>query len=372
MAKLLYASSHDKDMKYLVKADIPDSFFLIQKENNKYIYLDQREIGAFLESNQDPNIQCLALEQVLEESKKNEDEANTLQKLAFYLISKHEVENEIIEVPISLNLGIVDYLRSKGIILEPKDPLIPERSKKDSQEVACIKKALIGTQKAYRCIEKILKESKIVGDEIIYEEKVLTSEILKLESERAMLEEGLFDIEGMIISSGKQSAMPHHRGHGIIRPHQPIICDLFPWHRNSGYWADMTRTYIKGQPSEEILAIYESVKRAQQAGIDFAKAGVKNVDVHKKVEEVFLKDGFDIEGKGFIHGTGHGLGLDIHEQPYINKSAGDKVLEVGNVVTIEPGLYYPELGGVRIEDVVLITEDGCENLTNYPKEFVIL
>ena len=132
----------------------------------------------------------------------------------------------------------------------------------------------------------------------------------------------------------------------------------------------MTRTYVKGAPSEKLQKMYDAVREAQEAGIEAIKPGVSTKDVHALVSGVFIKAGFEVGTKGFVHGTGHGLGLDIHEDPRINDRS-DIVLMQGHVVTVEPGLYYPELGGVRIEDVVCVTENGCRNLTNYPKIFCI-
>ncbi|EKE19677.1 MAG: hypothetical protein ACD_8C00124G0026 [uncultured bacterium] len=372
MAKLFFANTRNTDMRYLVSAEIPDNFFLIEKEGKKYIYLDQREIGAFLEHNKDDSIECFTLESVLNEVAVDADDATTMQKVGFEIIKRHDLLNESIEVPGVFPLSMADYLRKKGVLLNPMSLLLPERLKKNPHEVEIIQNAISGTKLAFEYIEKILREGVIRNEEIIYQERALTSEFLKKECEKIFLEQGLLDIEGMIISCGPQSAMPHHRGHGLIRPNQAIICDLFPWHRESGYFADMTRTYVKGVPSKKIAKMYMSVKKAQEMAIDSIKPGVKIADVHAKVQQIFLSDGFDVGEKGFTHGTGHGLGLDLHEEPYINKSGGEKVFEIGNVVTVEPGLYYSEFGGVRIEDVVCVIKNGCKNLTNYPKELIIV
>jgi Xaa-Pro aminopeptidase len=132
----------------------------------------------------------------------------------------------------------------------------------------------------------------------------------------------------------------------------------------------MTRTYSKGKPSEKVQKIYKTVLKAQETAIKKIKPGIKASEIHQVCVDIFLKAGYDVGNKGFVHNTGHGIGIDIHEKPYLSKSSED-VLRKGMIFTVEPGLYYSGLGGVRIEDDVLVTEKGCENLTNYPKQFII-
>ncbi len=168
--------------------------------------------------------------------------------------------------------------------------------------------------------------------------------------------------------------MPHHSGSGPIVPDTPIVIDIFPRSQQTGYFGDMTRTVVKGTPSKEVKRMYKAVLEGQKIGISMIKHGVKSADVHNAVVDYFSKSGFktgQIDGKqqGFIHSTGHGLGLEIHEPPRV--SVGNDILQAGNVVTVEPGLYYEKLGGVRIEDVVLVTKKGCEVLSKFPKKFQV-
>lgn len=133
----------------------------------------------------------------------------------------------------------------------------------------------------------------------------------------------------------------------------------------------MTRTIVKGKASEKLKKMYDVVLGAQKLALGEVKAGVRANSIHKKVENYFISCGFKTKEKngiiqGFFHSTGHRVGLDIHELPNISTN-NKKVLKVGNVVTVEPGLYYPEIGGVRIEDMVVVTETGCRNLTKFPK-----
>jgi Xaa-Pro aminopeptidase len=171
-------------------------------------------------------------------------------------------------------------------------------------------------------------------------------------------------------------------GSGPLRAGEAIVMDIFPQSKATRYFADMTRTVAKGEPPEEIAKIYEITKRAQDAGIKALRPGITGREVHALVEDVIWGAGYDTQRpgqqrsknggapRGFIHGTGHGVGLEIHEMPSVGPS-GIQPLVVGDVVTVEPGIYLPELGGVRLEDMLVITESGSRNLTRAPRELVV-
>ena len=181
------------------------------------------------------------------------------------------------------------------------------------------------------------------------------------------------EAEEIIVSCGKDTANPHGTTDGPLRANAPIILDIFPRSKKKRYFADMTRTVIHGEASEELKEMYEAVLAAQEKGLEMVKPGVSAADVHNAVCDIFEKRGYDTYRSGskvgFIHSTGHGVGLDVHELPGVGESG--VLLETGNVITIEPGLYYPETGGIRLEDMVLVTENGCENLTGLEKRFVL-
>jgi Xaa-Pro aminopeptidase len=151
--------------------------------------------------------------------------------------------------------------------------------------------------------------------------------------------------------------------------------DVFPRSDVTFYWADITRTFVKGTPSPALGALYEAVRRAQEAALERLRSGERACDVHRAAVDVFEGLGYRNGMKrgvpeGFIHGLGHGVGLEIHENPRLNASSIHR-LETGEVVTIEPGLYYFGIGGVRLEDMAVVGKGGNENLTRYPKRFAI-
>ncbi len=366
MTKFIYNNSKDSTFRYAVGGfEVADPTFVLDVDGKRFIFLDHREFGMFASQNTQPNIEAVLANPVWEEAASMSADERVEVRCGFAILQKYSLLDERLQVPANFPLFMADGLRRLGAKLDAVDSLYPERLQKTEQEVEYIREALIGTQAAFRRIEEVLQESSIVGDEIHWRGKVLTSEALKAEAERALLDAGMSNDEDMVISCGPHAAIPHHRGEGVLRPHTTIVCDIFPRHKRSGYYADMTRTYVKGEPSEQIRKMYQAVVDAQRKGFEIIRSGVGSLDAHKQVEQIFLDTGFHVGDAGFIHGTGHGLGLDIHELPFINRNH-NSVMEVGHVVTVEPGLYYPEHGGVRIEDVVVVTPDGVENLTQYP------
>lgn len=367
MPKVIFASTKDSDMRYAVKTPITSSFFYIETRGKKYALLDKVDLGIIPKN---LRIKSVPLNPLSLEVKKLKFRTSDRNKLAYAIFKKYKLLDRRVEVSIHFPLDMADFLRKYGAKLTPTFPFFPERAVKTKGEIGYIKEGLTHTKSAFRVIENVLRRSKIKKNRIYYRNKILTSEFLKQEAEKALIEKGMFDLLGMIISSGEQTAIPHHTGTGPILPHQPIVCDIFPRHRASGYFSDMTRTYVKGKPSSEIQRMYMAVLKAQLAAFKKIHAGVSAKEIYDTAAEVILKNGYHVGDSGLVHGLGHGVGLDIHEKPSLKPHSED-ILEAENVITIEPGLYYPEIGGVRIEDLILVTKTGCQNLTNYSKRLAI-
>ena len=250
--------------------------------------------------------------------------------------------------------------------------LFEDRLVKSPREVSFIKKALSVTAQAMRRAVSLVSSSTPKGGLLFLGKKPLTSETVRSEIDSFLAARGYL-ASNTIVAGGVQGSMPHEKGSGPLRAGWPVVMDIFPRSQENGYFGDMTRTVVRGEPSRELLRMYDAVLGGQKTALSMIRDGARSRDVHAAVEEFFSGRGFETgvsdsgKPRGFIHSTGHGLGLDIHEPPRIGP--GKEILREGNVVTVEPGLYYESLGGVRIEDVVVVGRGGCVNLTRCSKRF---
>jgi len=283
---------------------------------------------------------------------------------------------EAVDVDAEFPAVLADHLRAHDVDVRPRTDLYRrQRRIKTDEEVAFITRAetvaMVGTQAAIDAIAA----AEIQDGVLTHDGRPLSGQDLVARAESVMLELGC-GTEDTICCGGPESADPHRTTSDVLRVGLPIVLDIFPYDKRTRYWGDMTRTVVRGTPPPEVERMWSAVREAQQAGLDVVRAGVNGRDVHFACSDVFKEHGYgslakpyrDIKSTArFIHGTGHGLGLEIHEFPRIGDV--DVTLEVGDVITIEPGLYDPQFGGIRIEDLVVVTEDGCRNLTTLPKVF---
>ncbi len=290
--------------------------------------------------------------------------------VALALLRERKIKS--VEVQRSFPLAFADFLRDKGVRVScsKNAVLFSERTVKTPREVALIRKSLKDTAAAMKTATALVFRAKPGKNGVLFSGgKLLTSERIKGAINSQLAGAG-YSVSGTIAACGEHSAMPHHSGEGPVFANLPVVIDIFP-RSADGYFGDMTRTVVNGAPSPALSAMYKAVLKAQKLAISMIKHGVKTAQVHGAVRDLFDSEGFPTSGGekpgGFIHSTGHGLGVGLHEPPSVGP--GTDVLQKGNVVTVEPGLYYEGVGGIRIEDVVLVTAGGCENLTRCPKVF---
>lgn len=265
--------------------------------------------------------------------------------------------------------GIVEALRRRGYRVSiSREALVPEREIKTEDEIRKIAASQRAAVAALRAAVRFLSKCRIANDATL----VLKGKKIRAEDVRAvivleLLKRGCSG-DGTIVACGRQAADPHERGHGPLKAHQPIVLDIFPRNSRTGYWGDLTRTIVRGRAPKAVKRMYKGVRAAHAAVIRAARPGAKLADLHALAQRVLERHGFSttLTGKpeGFIHGTGHGVGLDIHEAPAIAPVKGR--LRRGHVVTVEPGLYYRRHGGVRIEDTVWIGPQGTRLLARAP------
>lgn len=252
--------------------------------------------------------------------------------------------------------------------------LFPEREIKTAAEAAAVREGNRLCSVGFTVAERILRTARIKGRTLVHRGRVLTSEGLRFALETAIREQG-GDPRDTILAGGDQACDPHERGSGPLRPHELIIVDIFPRVLATGYHGDMTRTYLKGRPREVQRRMVTTVREAQKRAIRAIRAGVDGRDVHRVITEYFADAGYETRhGKGgsvgFFHGTGHGLGLEVHDPGRISPLVAAP-LKKGAVLTVEPGLYYPGLGGCRWEDVVQVTATGSTMLSRHPYHWEI-
>ena len=271
-------------------------------------------------------------------------------------------------VPYDFPLGLAQALTRRRIRLSPKRDFAPGRLCKNALEQQAIAAAVELAEKGLARAEEVLRQSRIGSDQLLYwQEEPLSAERLRAEIDGVILQAGGL-AQGTICAPGLQGAAPHERGSGPIAANVPIVLDIFPRHTASGYYGDLSRTLVRGKAADCVWQAFDAVHEAQKRALQSLRAGISGKEVHELVEQCFSERGFVtlVEGVdqpcGFFHSTGHGLGLEIHEQPSLSRRYVD-ALQSGQVLTVEPGLYYPEWGGVRIEDVAVICEEGHRNLT---------
>lgn len=365
--RLLYAASESSaDLLYLAGVFVPDPFLVIIAQKKSYAVVSQLEFGRVAKQSKFDEV--MLLETIRQKA------ADNLQislaevgpgELMVYFAQRFAVKK--IEVPADFPALYYARLFEAGYRIEVVEgAFFPKRGKKTDAEARAIRQGNAASAAGIRAAEAVLRAATIDGNRILHEGKTLTSERLRSIIDQACLEKGA-TASHTIVAGGRQACDPHEGGHGPLRPHELIIIDVFPRVQKTGYHGDMTRTFLKGKASPAQRALVKAVRNAQAAAMAQVKSGIKGDAVHAAAKKVFDKAGFVTERRkggfvGFIHSTGHGLGLEVHEAPRVSKGAPK--LKAGQVITVEPGLYYPEIGGCRIEDVVRVTKDGCEKLSS--------
>ncbi len=365
---IIDTSEENADLYYKTGFFVPDPVIYLEHNGKKILVLSDLEIDRGRKVATVDSVTSLSdLQRRLLAEKKRV----RLVDAAALLLKDRKIKK--VTVPGRFGLKYADELRKEGfkIVPAPGEPLFAERLRKTPEEVRLIRDALVKTAQAMDAAIKMIAASEIRKNRLYHDGKQLTSERVKGEINSFLSRLG-FSAAHTIVACGIHSSMPHHSGEGPIFAGKPIVLDIFPRSQKTGYFGDMTRTVVRGEPSRELSDMYDTVLKGQKLAIGMIGPGVAVKNVHKAVVDYFDSRGYKtgtVDGKteGFIHSTGHGLGLEIHEPPRI--SMGDEILETGNVVTVEPGLYYARTGGIRIEDVVVVEKKGCTNLTRYPKKF---
>lgn len=363
---LLFADSeNDPDMLYFGSVFVPDPFIAFSCKGQRICVVSQLEFARV--GSEGCFDQVILLEKLIRDSG---IQAVTSYSFPASVIAYLAKEMGIGEFMVSgtFPCGPAFELGKLGVKLRVADGMLfPEREFKDDREAELIRKGNAACAAGFRAFEKLLRMAEIRRDFLYFQGRRLTSEHVQQVIAAACLERGAI-AANTIVAGGNQACDPHCRGSGPLKANQFIIVDIFPRLTESGYHGDMTRTYLKGQASEQQKRLYATVFETQQWAVGEHRRGKSASLIYKAVMKSFTEKGFKTgmdNGRptGFIHGLGHGLGLAVHEPPRVNAS-GTR-LKTGQVITVEPGLYYPGLGGVRVEDVLRVRSGQPELLSKH-------
>lgn len=373
---LFHADAADPDMLYFSRFSAFDPYLAFSYAgkkiglSNSMEYSRMKRDSGFDEVLLLPEIQKAASKRFKLPAGKKPDDAQLVRHLAkFYGIREFRVSPRF-------PAGLAFQLADAGLKVSPdmNGGLFPERVVKSAVEIEALRKGNDASAAGFRAVKKALSESRVRGDKLIHQGKVLTSERLRELISLAALEKDAIALH-TIAAGGDQACDCHNAGSGPIRPNQLIVVDIFPRRPEDGYWGDMTRTFLKGKASDSQKKLVRTVKKAHELGISLSKPGAVGGKVQDAIQDFFTKEGYKTvrdcaEPEGFFHGLGHGIGLEVHEEPFMRHGAAWK-FKAGMTVTIEPGLYYRGLGGCRIEDMIHITPGGNEMISKAPYRWEI-
>jgi Xaa-Pro aminopeptidase len=357
---LIYGDTiRSPELRHEVPVPVPDPFVYAEKDGARYVFVGSLEVPRIQGMD---GIVTVPLEEL------------GIDELIASGIPWHESERQIVlracrkigledaVTPRAFPLDQADFLRANGVSLEPDGEVFDRRRRrKNDAELAGIRRAQAAAQSAMGKIRDRLRE----GD--------VTCEDLQALALRSFSEDGVIAPDMVIVSHGEQTAIGHEPGHGPVAEREPVIADLYPQDPVSGCYADMTRTFCIGEPPEELVRYHALVKEALDRAVEAIRPGMTGKDVHRMTCELFQEHGFPTQltkdpdkplEDGFFHGLGHGVGLEVHEQPGLGRT-GEEIVP-GDVLAVEPGLYRKGFGGCRLEDLVLVTDDGAEVLTDFP------
>jgi Xaa-Pro aminopeptidase len=369
---LIYADSlRSPEMRHEVPLAIPDPFLYAEREGVRHVVASSFELGRVNEVA--PEVQVLPLEEF------------GLDELYAQGLSRDEIELEVIlratrrfgieqaSVPGTFPLEVADHLRANGVeVKADREQFVRRRRVKNDAELAGIRRAQLAAEAAMDAARELMRSADRQNGSLVVDDEPLTCERLKLAVEQAFTANGAFADE-FIVSHGPQTAVGHDMGSGPIAPDEPVCLDLFPRDRESGCFADMTRVYVVGTPSDELREYHRLCREALDRSVEAVKPGIAGSELHRISCEVFEEHGYptlrskkpgEVLRDGFYHSLGHGVGLEVHEEPTLGRAPGELV--AGDVIAMEPGLYRNGYGGCRLEDLVLVTESGPEVLTDYP------
>ena len=371
-AVLIYADSfRSADMRHAVPLGVPDPFLYAEENGSRHVFASSmeatrlRELGLFEVHVHEE----LGFDELMESGL---DYRELGAQLALRAVASLGLERAT--VPDNFPVWLADRLRADGVELAVDQELFDDRRRaKTEAQLAGMKRAQRSAEAAMDACRELLRRAEIRGDELVLDGEQLTVERVKADLNVVFASHDTTADE-YIVAPGAQGAVGHDMGSGPIRPGTPLVVDIFPRDNASAVYTDMTRTFVVGEVPDQVREWHRLCKQALDAAVAEIRAGVGAREVFDVACDIFeaaaeptqrTKQPGEALADGFFHGLGHGVGLEVHEAPGMGRLASKKLV-AGDVVTVEPGLYRAGYGGVRLEDIVLVTESGAEVLTDYP------
>lgn len=367
---MITSTEADANLYYATKFIAPDDIVFLQIRGKKHLLMNDLEVDRARDQAKVDHVHSIS-KLAADFKKKHEKAPRFMDLIEEFAKNQNALE---LTVPGNFQLQYADALRERGFkITVGPDPFFAERTVKSKEEVAAVRTAIKHTENAIRAAIAVLKKSVPRKGKLYYHGNVLKSEDIKKVINVSLMEADCV-AQHSIVSCGLQCVDPHNQGSGPLFANESIIMDIFPRDSHSRYHADITRTVVRGKAKPKLKEMFQAVLDGQKIGFKNIKEGVDASTIHSDIEKLFQSRGFTtgiMNGRmqGFFHGTGHGLGLDVHEAPSVGRSK--HILKAGQIVTVEPGLYYEDAGGVRIEDDVLVTKTGCTVLSTMERKLEI-
>jgi Xaa-Pro aminopeptidase len=359
------------DLRHEIPLVIPDPFLYVEHAGSRHVVISSLEIARVRELE---GVEVIPHEEVGEHQLIEQGVPREEIPIRAALRACQELGVARAVAPATFPLELADLLRASGIEVTADRRFFADRRRiKNVGEIEGMRRAQRACEAALDAVRDMLRRADASDSTLVLDSGPLTSERLKRAIGEVFTERDM-SAEDFIVSHGPQSAVGHELGSGAIAPGEPIVIDLWPRDRQTACYADMTRTYVVGEPPAELLEYHRLVLHALEQAIEGVRPGVGGRDLYVQTCELFQEHGYptgltkepgQVLEEGFFHGLGHGVGLEVHEEPNMG-IASQASLVAGDVVTVEPGLYRPGFGGCRLEDLVLVTDDGADNLTSYP------
>ncbi|HLX32849.1 MAG TPA: Xaa-Pro peptidase family protein [Gaiellaceae bacterium] len=359
------------DMRHAVPLAVPDPFLYAETDGTSHVFTNSmeaarmRELGLF-----EVHIgEEFGVDELVEQGVPWKELRSEL-----LIRSVGSLGTKRFTVPDDFPVWLADRLRAEVFELEPDQDLFDDRRRsKTEAQLAGMRRAQVAANAAMDTCRDLLRRSEISGNELLLDGEPLTVERVKAAMNATFTAHDTTS-EDFIVAPGAQGAVGHDMGSGPIRPHVPLVVDIWPRDNASAVYTDMTRTFVVGDVPDDVREWHRLCKEALDRALAEIGPGGDTKAVFDGTCEIFeaageptprTKKAGEALVDGFFHGLGHGVGLEVHEAPGMGRLS-DKKFVVGDVVTVEPGLYRQGYGGVRLEDIVLVTADGVENLTDYP------